>query len=308
MKKLRALPLSIKAFTLIELLVVIAIIAILAGMLLPALGNAKDKAKSISCLSNLKQWSIAVQIYGGDNEDKLPRDGMSSAGIYPGAAPTVAPFSGSPNDSAAWFNAMGATVDKPLSNYWRTPGVATAAQNAQTLPYPGNGVGKMFHCPSAKMSNADLTSVLSGGGRYGFFSYAFNIDLKVETINGTMVTTYAYPLNARLANFNKGTRTVLMFDQVFSPTDERVNTSPQFNGVNPANRWRNYATRHSKTGGNIAFLDGHAAFYKTAAPQSANRPIPKSSGIPCSGIESRADQARIFAANSNPCESVSIRG
>jgi prepilin-type N-terminal cleavage/methylation domain-containing protein/prepilin-type processing-associated H-X9-DG protein len=253
------------AFTLIELLVVIAIIAILAGMLLPALASAKDKAKGIACLNNLKQWSLAVQVYAGDNEDKLPRDGMSSAGIYPGAAPTVAPYSGSPNDSAAWFNAMLSGIDKPLSNHWRSPGVTVAAQNAQTLPYPGNNVGKLFHCPSAKMSQGDLTSVLSGGGRYGFFSYAFNIDLKVESVNGSTVTTYAYPMVPRLVNFNKATQVVLMFDQVFSPTDERVNSSPQFNGVNPANRWRNYATRHSKKGGNIAFIDGHAAYYTTSA-------------------------------------------
>jgi len=264
-------------FTLIELLVVIAIIAILAAMLLPALAKAKSKALQASCTSSLRQWGLGIQLYTGDNNNGIPRDGMNSSGTY---------GSGDSQQANTWFNLLPTYMgEKPLSYYTSLPTVSKtdSQQNSTIIPFPGE-VAKIFSCAGARMSGGDFATInTTGAGADGFFSFDMNIDLKRVTPGYATSDAPTYPGMPKSTSIQRPTDTVFLFDCVFSPSTEVVNTSPQYNSVNPANRWRSFASRHSQ-GGEIAFMEGHVGYYKTAVVQAGGTMTGSAAEIPGSPL------------------------
>lgn len=217
-----------RGFTLIELLVVIAIIAILAGMLLPALSKAKSRAISIACLSNGKQLGLAWIMYAHDNNDQLVYNYIGVSG------------------TEAWIPA-GNDVNA-------LPGATNVGAIKKGLLYPYNSSPGIYVCPADdfKLNGRRIKRVRS-------FSMNGQMNSDVPSVNS------AYPIFKKysLINYPSPSSALVFIDESTKTIEDTYFAIQVDNKI-----WQNDPSDRHNRGANLSLADGHAEIYKWLEPET----------------------------------------
>lgn len=228
------------SFTLIELLVVIAIIAILAGMLLPALNQARDKARSISCTSNLKNIGTAVIQYTADYNDWYPHYGTTMFLT---------------DNRISWPQLIMQYINgMPARESGNTDIYATAAMQRACV----TGV---FRCPSRVDSEICSNTGYGNNGDWG--GYGWNL-MYMGYDNRERTAAWPYDPWVKMSMVGKSSQTLMAGDANWrSGLDEALKfTLRALDTYNPLT-----SGVHSGSGNHI-WADGHVSNFKATAAQA----------------------------------------
>ena len=286
------------AFTLVELLVVIGIIALLIGILLPALGKARRAAMEAIDMSNLRQWGLGFQMYADQNHGLLPSDGPGGTPtdpVVPAAAtagPTATAATYSLDSYNYWFNAIppfvggrsyaqmlyddagGLTLDagrgeqeRSSSARWRTRPAArwrpTSTADTKYFAVTGKITDATMAAPHGPANSGLPVNTVSKFKN--FMCYVFNSKLFGTANNGVDYQTW------KISQLHPSSSVVLMTEKLMSNREYALPAQAASTHISAAQGytnniaqlkacWSRFTTRH-RGGGFLLFADGHVAWY-----------------------------------------------
>jgi prepilin-type processing-associated H-X9-DG protein len=275
----------------VELLVVIAIIAVIMGILLPAVSRAREQANQVTCLSNLRQLGMAFILYCQDNQGWMPRAAPYATGNSPE----------SPQDFLWWQQASRNQMVAPDRDIFNSPlmkylGIRPDTPAVKRPPEFSNDRQRVLRCPSDQLADHPASVVMGDVNGNYYYSYSVNNLMQsldpanprdISIVPTNIKTGKPFDVAGKLVRVRNPAGKILMVEESeltiddgsFDPTSgtNLLSVRHDRSSVQPADLPTGYikvngvwTVRNGSCRGNVSFCDGHADFVPRALVDDPN--------------------------------------